>query len=103
MRRAGFVLVVLAGPAACRLERDPKMAENTARARADIAKLRGAAEAFVRANAKCPTASDVERLVDPWGRVYVVLCPGQKGHAVDVVSKGRDGDLGTTDDVRSWD
>jgi hypothetical protein len=95
--------MALALGAGCRLERDPKIEEHTARARADIARLRGQTEAWVRANGRCPAAGEVERLSDPWGRVYVVLCPGQNGHAVDVVSKGRDGDVGTTDDVRSWD
>jgi len=57
----------------------------------------------VQKNGRCPKAGEVERVADPWGRAYIVVCPGQKGHAADVVSKGPDGDVGTTDDVRSWD
>ncbi|MDB4967185.1 MAG: ral secretion pathway protein [Myxococcales bacterium] len=99
-------VIVIAGVGAsggCAPERDPRMAENVAAARVDLTRLRGAAEAFMKTHGKCPTAADVESARDPWGRSYVILCPGQKGHAVDVVSRGRDGDLGTTDDVRSWD
>jgi len=102
MSRAAFAVLLLA-LVGCTPARNPKMAENVATARADIATLRAAAEAFVKANTRCPTGKELERRADPWGRAYIVLCPGQNGHAVDVVSKGKDGDLGTTDDVRSWD
>ena len=67
--------------------------------------LRTQADAFVQANHRCPKAGELPTKPknDPWQRPYVLLCPGQKGHAIDVVSKGADGELGTTDDVRSWD
>ncbi len=100
MRRVFAIAFLVAG---CKVASDPQRAENVAKAKADMARLRASAEAIVQKSGRCPTASEVERVPDPWGRPYVVLCPGQKGHAVDVVSKGRDGDIGTSDDVRSWD
>ena len=106
MRRTLFVAIVaLAGGAlaGCKLSNDPKLKEHVATAHADMAKLRATTEAFVQKNGRCPTAKEVDRVPDPWGRPYIVVCPGQKGHVADVVSKGADGDVGTTDDVRSWD
>lgn len=100
MKRA-LVLFALAG--ACTPTNDPKLKEHVATAHADMARVRASAEDFVHKNGRCPTASEVERVNDPWGRPYVLLCPGQKGHAVDVVSKGADGEVGNTDDVRTWD
>ena len=72
-------------------------------AKADMARVKASADAYISQKGRCPSANDVVRVLDPWGRPYVLLCPGQKGHAVDVVSKGADGDIGTNDDVRSWD
>jgi hypothetical protein len=101
MRRALVIVVALAG--GCKLSNDPKLKEHVATAHADMAKLRATTEAFVHQNGRCPTKDEVARVADPWGRSYILVCPGQKGHAVDVVSRGADGDIGTTDDVRSWD
>lgn len=101
MRRALCIAVALAG--GCKLTNDPKLKEHVAAAHADMAKLRATTEAFVQKNGRCPTKNEVERVADPWGRLYLIVCPGQKGHAVDVVSRGADGDVGTTDDIRSWD
>ena len=101
MRRALVIVAALAG--GCKLSNDPKLKEHVATAHADMAKLRATTEAFVQKNGRCPTKSEVARVADPWGHLYVVVCPGQKGHAVDVVSRGADGDIGTSDDVRSWD
>jgi hypothetical protein len=104
MPRTRWILIlaplVLGG---CRVTDDPALKAHVAAARGEIARLRTDAEAFVQKNGRCPKAGEVERKSDPWGRPYVVICPGQKGHAADVVSKGVDGDIGTTDDVRSWD
>lgn len=96
-----LALALAVGPAGC-IRRSATHAE-VARARAGVAALRDAAQAFVQKNHRCPTEQEVPRGADPWGHAYVLLCPGQKGHAVDVVSKGADGELATEDDVRSWD
>jgi hypothetical protein len=101
MRRATLLALIAVG--GCKLTNDAALAEHVAVARKDVARLRATAEAFVRDKGRCPTAGEVERVVDPWGHPYVVVCPGQKGHAADVVSRGADGDVGTSDDVRSWE
>jgi hypothetical protein len=105
MRRRLAVLMAMAlcGVGGCAPRDDEAMKQRVATARVEIARLREAAETLVRKNGRCPTGQEVERAIDPWGKPYVVLCPGQRGHAADVVSKGRDGDIGTTDDIRSWD
>jgi hypothetical protein len=100
MRRALVVVFALAG---CKLTNDPQLKEHVAAAHVAMARLRASTEAFVQKSGRCPKAGEVERVADPWGRPYIVVCPGQSGHVADVVSKGADGDIGTTDDVRSWD
>jgi hypothetical protein len=102
MRRVAIVIVALAG-GGCKLTNDPQLKEHVTQAHAAMVKLRATTEAFVAKNGRCPTSGEVERIADPWGRAYMVVCPGQNGHVADVVSKGADGDIGTTDDVRSWD
>jgi hypothetical protein len=103
MKRAWLIAAAVALAGGCKVTNDPNLKAHVATAHADMAKLRASTEAFVQKNGRCPTAKEVERVADPWGRPYLVICPGQKGHAVDVVSRGADGDIGTTDDVRSWD
>ena len=100
MKRALAILILAAG---CKVTNDPKLKEHVATAKLDMARLRATSEAFVQKNGRCPAAGEFERVADPWGRPYVLVCPGQKGHVTDVVSRGADGDVGTTDDVRSWD
>src|SRR4051812_44322311 len=102
MRRALFIVLVLVG-GGCKLTKDPKFKEHVATCKRQMGELRATTEAFVQANHRCPTKSEVARVADPWGRLYIVVCPGQKGHVADVISRGADGDVGTTDDVRSWD
>jgi len=104
MRACSLVVVALAvAGAGCKVTNDPQLKEHVAAAHAEMAKLRATTEAFVQKSGRCPTASEVARVADPWGRLYIVVCPGQNGHVADVVSRGADGDIGTTDDVRSWD
>ena len=103
MTRIASLVVALVVVAGCKVSNDPQRKEHIATAVAQMAQLRATTEAFVRKSGRCPTASEVERVADPWGRPYIVVCPGQSGHVADVVSKGADGDVGTTDDVRSWD
>jgi hypothetical protein len=100
MKRALLIVLVAAG---CKVTNDPKLKEHVAAAKVAMAQLRATSEAFVQKNGRCPGAGEFERVADPWGRPYVLVCPGQKGHVTDVVSRGADGDVGTTDDVRSWD
>jgi|KBSMisStaDraftv2_1062788.scaffolds.fasta_scaffold938514_2 hypothetical protein len=101
MKRAVILGVMLA--AGCRVTNDPQLKEHVATCKKQMAELRATAEALVQKNQRCPTKDEVPRVTDPWGRLYIVVCPGQKGHAADVVSRGADGDIGTSDDVRSWD
>jgi type II secretion system (T2SS) protein G len=101
MRRFVIAAALFAG--ACQVHNDPQLKEHVATAHADETRLRAAAEAFVQKSHRCPAAGEFERVADPWGRPYVLVCPGQEGHTADVVSRGVDGDIGTTDDVRSWD
>ena len=101
MKRA--LVVVVALTAGCKLTSDPQLKAHVAVAHEQMARLRAASEAFVRKSGRCPAAGEFERVADPWGRPYVLVCPGQKGHVTDVVSRGADGDVGTNDDVRSWD
>jgi hypothetical protein len=80
-----------------------------ATAHADVARLRAAAEAWTRAKHRCPTMAELTGAdaklhgTDPWKHAYVLICPGQNGRAADAVSRGPDGGLATTDDIRSWD
>jgi hypothetical protein len=41
---------------------------------------------------------------DPWGEPLVFRCPGEHNQdGADIVSKGKDKQLGTADDIRSWE
>jgi general secretion pathway protein G len=39
---------------------------------------------------------------DPWGSDYVFTCPGTHGQ-IDISSPGPDKEIGTPDDINSWD
>ena len=39
---------------------------------------------------------------DPGGNTYEYFHPGTHGHEVEIISKGKDGELNTADDVVSW-
>ena len=42
--------------------------------------------------------------VDPWGKEYKYLCPGQhRTYDYDLYSLGKDGQEGTADDVKNWE
>ena len=42
--------------------------------------------------------------LDPWGQVLIFKCPGQhNAEGADIVSKGKDKQEGTADDITSWD
>lgn len=39
---------------------------------------------------------------DPWGRAFEYVNPGTHGQLIEIASRGKDGDLETADDIRSW-
>jgi general secretion pathway protein G len=75
----------------------------------DVAELSRAVDTYRVEKGRCPQS--IQDLVtagvtakvrkDPWGADYVMQCPGEHGD-VDVASPGKDGELGTEDDVNSW-
>ena len=107
MRRAAWMLLVAL--AACKGPPPTPTKASLAEGHAEVAKLRAAAEAWTRERHRCPSVAELLRAdatlraKDPWGHAYVLLCPGQNGHAADAVSPGPDGELATEDDLRSWD
>ena len=76
----------------------------------DIANLSSAIDMYRIQKNKCPksvqdlkAAGIIQRVTkDPWGGDYELKCPGEHGH-VDISSPGEDGQLGTDDDINSWD
>ena len=49
-----------------------------------------------------PYMSESTIPADPWGNAYEYFSPGTHGHEIEIVSKGKDGELNTADDVVSW-
>jgi general secretion pathway protein G len=41
--------------------------------------------------------------LDGWKREFVYFHPGQQGREFEIISKGKDGEYGTADDIRSWE
>lgn len=41
--------------------------------------------------------------LDGWKRAFVYFHPGQQGRPYEIISKGKDGEYGTADDIRSWE
>ena len=39
---------------------------------------------------------------DPWGNPYEYFYPGTHGQEMEIISKGKDGELNTADDIVSW-
>ncbi len=39
---------------------------------------------------------------DPWNNPYVYKAPGDNGRDYDIASAGTDGQMGTSDDIQSW-
>jgi general secretion pathway protein G len=80
-------------------------------ARNEVIQIEQAAEMFmIQKSGKCPKsiqdlkAGGVLKKVkkDPWKGEYQIKCPGEHSQ-IDVSSPGPDGELGTADDVNSWD
>ena len=76
----------------------------------DIATLSQSVDMYRLQKNKCPkttqdlkAAGIIQKVTkDPWGGDYVIKCPGEHG-AVDISSAGKDGEMGTDDDINSWD
>lgn len=50
-----------------------------------------------------PYLQDLEKIqLDPWGNPYVYKNPSEHGQDYDIISAGPDGQIGTTDDIQSW-
>jgi len=46
---------------------------------------------------------DTEKIqLDPWGNPYVYKSPSEHNQDYDILSAGPDGQLGTADDIQSW-
>ena len=80
-------------------------------ARTEVIKIRGAVETYrVNKRGKCPktmedlkAAGFIDKVAkDPWGTTYEFKCPGEKDQ-IDVVSAGPDAEMGTADDIASWE
>lgn len=80
-------------------------------ARTEVIKIRGAVETYrVNKRGKCPktmedlkAAGFIDKVAkDPWGTTYEFKCPGEKDQ-IDVVSAGPDAEMGTADDIASYD
>ena len=76
----------------------------------DIATLSQSIEMYQLQKNKCPksvqdlkAAGIIKKITkDPWNKDYEIKCPGEHG-AVDISSAGKDGQMGTDDDINSWD
>lgn len=76
----------------------------------DIATLAQSVEMYRLQKNKCPKSAQdlkaagiIQKITkDPWGADYVIKCPGEHG-SVDITSPGKDGQLGSEDDINSWD
>jgi general secretion pathway protein G len=67
---------------------------------------------MIENNNECPKGmedlvakSNMKKAIkDPWGKDFVIKCPGQNDPSgADVVSGGPDKQEGTPDDIKSWD
>ena len=95
-----------------------------AAARADIASMKTALDAFEVDNGYYPKGNNgladliqsprdarnwhgpyLEKIpIDPWGNAYIYQYPGKHNPgSYDLMSTGRDGQPGTTDDIGNWD
>lgn len=78
-------------------------------ARKDISNLEQSVEMYMIKSGKCPkTVQDIKAAgiikkatKDPWGNAYEIKCPGEHGE-FDISSPGKDGQMGTDDDINSW-
>jgi len=82
-------------------------------AKTQVSEVVGAVQQYMLDNnSDCP--ADVEELEaqklvkkglkDPWGKAFVVRCPGEQDpDGADVISMGPDKSEGTEDDINSWE
>ncbi len=82
-------------------------------ARLNVKEVAGAVQQFMIDNSQeCPATLDElvtqkymkkNNLKDPWGKTFLMKCPGeQDSDGVDVSSAGPDKQEGTDDDINSW-
>jgi general secretion pathway protein G len=80
-------------------------------ARKDVVQIQQAVEMYMtQKRGKCPRsmqdlkaagiASKVSK--DPWGSEYELRCPGAEGRSVDIISPGKDKEVGTEDDITNF-
>jgi general secretion pathway protein G len=61
-------------------------------------------DVLMKADPKYSNESYLERdPIDPWGNAYVYKYPGSRPGRFDISSAGPDGEMGSDDDVNSWD
>jgi general secretion pathway protein G len=79
--------------------------------RLQVREVMGAAQESMIDDGACPTLEQMEARGflrrpprDPWGTPLLLHCPSEHGNQdpVDVVSSGPDKQLGTVDDINSW-
>jgi general secretion pathway protein G len=76
----------------------------------ELVKVKSSVEMYKLNKKKCPktmqdlkAAGIVDKAAkDPWGNDYEFKCPGEK-EQIDVISAGPDGEMGTADDLASYD
>jgi general secretion pathway protein G len=80
-------------------------------ARNEVKTIKASIDAYrVSKRGKCPKAMEdlkaagfIDKVAkDPWGTTYEFKCPGEKDQ-IDVVSAGPDAEMGTADDIASYD
>jgi general secretion pathway protein G len=81
------------------------------KAETEVITIRGAIETYrLNKRGKCPksmqdlkAANTIDKIAkDPWGTDYEFKCPGEKDQ-IDVISAGPDTEMGTADDIASYD
>jgi general secretion pathway protein G len=61
-------------------------------------------DVLMKADPKYNNEAYLERdPIDPWGNAYVYKYPGSRPGRFDISSAGPDGEMGSDDDVNSWD
>jgi general secretion pathway protein G len=82
-------------------------------AKATVSEISGAVQQYMMENnSECPRGMEdliakknlKKAIKDPWGKDFIVKCPGQNDtDGADVLSTGPDKQEGTPDDIKSWE
>jgi general secretion pathway protein G len=82
-------------------------------AKTQVGEISGAIQQYMMENnSECPKGMEdlvakknlKKALKDPWGKEFIIKCPGQNDtDGADVISSGPDKQEGTGDDLKSWD